>query len=62
MNTTADTPPNGAEEKEKAAPRPAPEEPRPAQAAALIELGKVSETNGGWSGLKLDSGAGFTTY
>ena len=27
---------------------------------ALVELGKVSDTNGGWFGLKNDSGAGLT--
>jgi hypothetical protein len=29
---------------------------------AIIELGKVSDTQGGWTGVKLDSGAGFTNY
>jgi hypothetical protein len=28
----------------------------------LVELGKVSDTSGGWFGTKLDTGAGFTTY
>lgn len=30
--------------------------------AALVELGKVSNTQGGWLGLKFDVGAGFITY
>ena len=58
MNTTADTLLNGAEEKIETAR----EEPQPAPDAALIELGKVSDTKGGWYGFKPDSGAGFTTY
>ncbi|HEV7139056.1 MAG TPA: hypothetical protein VGN43_20655 [Steroidobacteraceae bacterium] len=28
--------------------------------AALVELGKVSDTQGGWFGAKTDSGAGLT--
>jgi hypothetical protein len=58
MNTTSDALPNSADEKVETAR----EEPQPAQEAALIELGKVSETKGGWYGFKPDSGAGFTTY
>lgn len=34
----------------------------PASDAALLELGKVSDTQGGWLGVKLDVGAGFITY
>jgi hypothetical protein len=30
--------------------------------AEVVELGKVSETRGGWIGVKSDIGAGFTTY
>lgn len=30
--------------------------------AALLELGKVSDTRGGWLGVKLDVGTGFITY
>jgi hypothetical protein len=30
--------------------------------AALVELGKVSETKGGWVGVKADSGAGLMPY
>ena len=58
MNATSDTLLNSAEEKVETAR----EEPQPTQEPALIELGKVSETRGGWYGFKPDSGAGFTTY
>lgn len=34
----------------------------PVADAALIELGKVSDTQGGWTGTKLDIGSGFTNY
>jgi hypothetical protein len=30
--------------------------------ATLLELGKVSDTRGGWLGVKLDVGAGFMNY
>jgi hypothetical protein len=30
--------------------------------SALVELGKVSDTQGGWWGSKTDNGAGFQTY
>jgi len=33
-----------------------------APAAALMELGKVSDTKGGWLGSKVDVGMGFLTY
>lgn len=29
---------------------------------ALVELGKVSDTQGGWLGTKMDSGNGFQNY
>ena len=32
------------------------------QDAALVELGRVSDTKGGWVGSKLDSGPGFVAY
>jgi hypothetical protein len=32
------------------------------QDAALVELGKVSDTRGGFFGAKLDSGAGLMIY
>jgi hypothetical protein len=58
MNGTLETIPNSAPEKREAAP----EEPQPAPDAALVELGKVSDTRGGWYGIKMDSGAGFVAY
>jgi hypothetical protein len=58
MNTTSDTLPDGAEEKVEATR----DQPQTAPEAELIELGKVSDTKGGWYGYKPDSGAGFTTY
>ncbi|HEY7889180.1 MAG TPA: hypothetical protein VIC29_13245 [Steroidobacteraceae bacterium] len=30
--------------------------------SALVELGKVSDTQGGWLGFKMDSGAGFMVH
>ncbi len=30
--------------------------------AELVELGKVSDTRGGWLGSKYDAGVGFTVY
>jgi hypothetical protein len=33
-----------------------------ASEAALVELGKVSNTQGGWLGIKTDVGMGFLTY
>lgn len=32
------------------------------QEPALVELGKVSETKGGWIGAKPDTGAGLQAY
>ena len=32
------------------------------QEAMLVELGKVSDTKGGFFGAKMDSGAGLTIY
>ena len=58
MNDTSDTLVNGAQEKVEPTP---PQAPQP-QTAELVELGKVSDTKGGWWGVKMDSGAGFTTY
>ncbi|MGB6486930.1 MAG: hypothetical protein WBE91_08620 [Steroidobacteraceae bacterium] len=34
----------------------------PVADATLIELGKVSDTKGGWVGTKPDTGSGFTAY
>lgn len=38
------------------------QEKNTASNAALVELGKVSDTKGGWFGLKTDVGLGFVTY
>ena len=35
---------------------------KPTSDGTLIELGKVSDTQGGWLGSKVDGGAGFQTY
>ena len=38
------------------------QEPKTESDTALVELGKVSNTQGGWLGVKFDVGAGFITY
>jgi hypothetical protein len=38
------------------------QEGKTAPDAALVELGKVSNTQGGWFGIKTDVGMGFLTY
>lgn len=38
------------------------QEPKTESDLALVELGKVSNTQGGWVGLKFDVGTGFITY
>lgn len=38
------------------------QEPKPVSDNALVELGKVSDTRGGWLGLKEDVGLGFIPY
>jgi len=58
MNTVADT----RSSKEQDQVESGRQDAEPASDAALLELGKVSDTQGGWAGLKLDSGAGFTNY
>lgn len=58
MNATAETLVKTAEENVEAAR----EESEAVPDAALIELGKVSDTRGGWFGSKIDSGMGFITY
>ena len=40
----------------------APQEPTPELNAELVELGKVSDTRGGWLGWKADIGNGFQSY
>lgn len=38
------------------------QEPKTVSDAALVELGKVSDTRGGWFGPKVDTGAGLQIY
>jgi hypothetical protein len=38
------------------------EENQAEQSATLVDLGKVSDTKGGWLGTKADSGAGLMPY
>jgi hypothetical protein len=38
------------------------QEPNPASDGALMELGKVSDTKGGWIGPKVDTGMGLIPY
>jgi hypothetical protein len=58
MNAVSDTLLNRAEDKVETSRQ----EQKTEAAAALIELGRVSDTQGGWLGPKFDNGAGFTVY
>lgn len=58
MNAVSDTLLNRAEDKVDTSRQEQKTEPD----NALIELGKVSDTSGGWFGAKLDSGTGFIVY
>ena len=58
MNTFADNLSNREQDQKE----PAPQELKLVSDATLVELGKVSETRGGWFGPKLDVGAGFVPY
>lgn len=58
MNTFADKLSNT----EQAQSEPVRQEPKPASDAAIVELGKVSDTSGGWFGPKLDVGSGLMPY
>lgn len=58
MNTIAETPLNGAEEKVDTTGQ----EQKAESEAALVELGKVSDTRGGFWGKKPDNGVGFAIY
>jgi hypothetical protein len=58
MNTVSDTVLNSSDEKVETARQ----EPKTELNAKLVELGKVSDTSGGWVGAKMDTGAGFTSY
>lgn len=58
MNSASDTLLNKTEDHVES-----PREEHPAeQSATLVELGKVSNTKGGWLGNKADSGAGLQVY
>lgn len=55
MNTFADKLSNT----EQAQSEPVRQDPQPRSDAALVELGKVSDTCGGWFGGKFDTGLGL---
>lgn len=57
MNTDSDTLLNRATEND-----PGRQEHDQELDGALVEMGKVSDTKGGWFGAKQDVGAGFITY
>lgn len=56
MNTFAD---ELSKEQERSEPA---REPEAVSDAAIVELGKVSDTRGGWLGPKLDTGLGLQPY
>jgi hypothetical protein len=58
MNTFSDSLSNREQDKSETVRQ----EPKPVSDATLVELGKVSDTKGGWVGAKLDAGAGFMPY
>lgn len=58
MSSVPETVLNSADDEVKAASQ----EQKAEANAEVIELGKVSDTRGGWFGTKLDTGAGFQTY
>lgn len=60
MNTFSDTRSNTEQDQVETARQ----EPKTASVSEtqLVQLGKVSDTQGGWLGVKLDVGAGFITY
>lgn len=58
MNSVSDTVSNASAEKAEAARQ----EQKTEQQAELLELGKVSDTRGGWIGVKPDIGLGWTSY
>jgi hypothetical protein len=59
MNTFADNLSNREPDRNEAVRQ---QQPKQVSDTALLELGKVSETRGGWFGPKLDVGAGFVPY
>lgn len=58
MNTLSDT----RSSKEQDQVESVRQDAEPVADAALVELGKVSDTKGGWVGVKPDSGSGFTSF
>lgn len=58
MKSASETLLNKAEDQVEAARREDQTEP----STTLVELGRVTETKGGWLGAKLDSGAGLLLY
>lgn len=58
MNSASDALLNKSEDKVEAARG----EDQTESNVTLVELGKVTETKGGWIGAKLDNGAGLITY
>ena len=58
MNTSSDTRSN----QEPSRIETARQEPQTMSQTELVQLGKVSDTQGGWVGTKLDVGLGFITY
>lgn len=58
MNTVSETVSNTSDDKVEVTRQEQKAEP----AFELIELGKVSDTRGGWLGSKADIGVGFTVY
>jgi hypothetical protein len=58
MNTFADELSNTKQDRIE----PVRQEPGAASDAAIVELGKVSDTRGGWLGSKFDTGLGVMPY
>jgi hypothetical protein len=58
MNTLSDT--RSSREQDQV--EPCRQDAEPVSDATLVELGKVSDTKGGWIGVKPDSGYGVSTY
>jgi hypothetical protein len=58
MNSSLDTRSNRGEDQMETVRQ----EPNSASDDAFVELGKVSDTRGGWIGPKVDTGMGFLPY
>jgi hypothetical protein len=59
MNAVPDSLLNGAEDKLEPVPG---QEQKTEPEAALVEMGRVSDTQGGWYGPKVDTGYGLQVY